>query len=47
MKVKTAPEQWHTQPHHNLNIVITFEDRVFEAVYEGKRICWWRWWWRW
>lgn len=35
MKVKTAPEQWHAEAMQHFNIIITFEERVFESVYEG------------
>ncbi|KAL6063837.1 RNA polymerase II subunit A C-terminal domain phosphatase [Balamuthia mandrillaris] len=32
MKVKEAPEQWQKETRHRFNIVVTFEDRVYEAV---------------
>lgn len=35
MKIKNAPEQWHAEAKQHFNMVITFEERVFEAVYEG------------
>ena len=30
--VKTAPERWHTERHHTFDVVIAFEDRVFDAL---------------
>ena len=30
--VKTAPERWHNEKHHSFDVVIAFEDRVFDAL---------------
>jgi hypothetical protein len=38
IKIKTAPEQWHAEAKQHFNIVITFEERVFDAVFEGKLV---------
>jgi len=34
MKVKTAPEQWQKETTKTFNIIITFEKRVYDTVYE-------------
>jgi RNA polymerase II subunit A C-terminal domain phosphatase SSU72 len=30
--VKAAPERWHTERHHVFDVIIAFEDRVFDAL---------------
>ena len=39
MKVKEAPQKWHTHSHTSefrFDIVVTYEERVYDAVIEGQ-----------
>jgi len=35
MKVKNAPEQWQQELTKKFHVVVTFEKRVYDTVYEG------------
>jgi protein-tyrosine-phosphatase len=35
MKIKLAPEQWQQESVRQFDVIITFEKRVFDTVYEG------------
>ncbi len=35
IKIKPAPEQWQAERNLRFHLVVTFEARVFDAIYEG------------
>lgn len=35
-KIKVAPEQWYTEANETFDVIITCEERCFDAICEGK-----------
>jgi RNA polymerase II subunit A C-terminal domain phosphatase SSU72 len=36
-KIKFAPEQWYTEANETFDVIITCEERCFDAICEGKQ----------
>ena len=34
-KIKLAPEQWYTEANETFDVIITCEERCFDAICEG------------